>query len=65
MGDKFTVCIISSCGYQVFIFVGFHCLVQSMFQDSIIVFSNKQFVSVYHFKWGIVRTNTKMSSYTG
>lgn len=64
MGDKFAVCIISSCGYQVFVVVGFYCLVQSMFQDSINVFSNKEFVLVYHFKWGIVRTNTKMLSYT-
>lgn len=60
MGDKFIVCIISSYGYQVFVIVGFHCLVQSMFQDSINVFSNKEFISVYHFKWGIIRTNTKM-----
>lgn len=50
MGDKFILCIISSYGYQVFVIVVFHCLVQSMFQDSINVFSNKEFVSVYHFK---------------
>lgn len=43
MGHKFTVCIVASYGYQVLIFVGFRCLVQRMFQDSISVFSLKNF----------------------
>lgn len=66
MGDKFTVYVNFKLRVPSVV-LAFQCCASEYIQvaGSVKMFSNKGFVSVCHFKWGIITTKIKMSPYTG